>query len=116
MSPAQNQYGYANLDAAFATARAEAEKAPPYRFTYKGHKYAIPRMRGWTLEQSAMLGAGRFEDLLSGLMSREAYQQLVRDGMINAEMLVVLNAAGEDEGVESLGKPSAPQLRVSTQT
>lgn len=116
MSPLQSQNGAFNLDKAAAAARAEAEGGQPFRFTYKGHKYQLPPIKTWTIDAQSHLAGGRFDMALTALLGRREYEQLVRDGIIQAELEVLFENLGAEAGIPGLGNSAAPQQHASTPT
>lgn len=118
MSPAssQNGAGTYNLDQAAADARAEAEGGAPFRFTYKGKKYTVPPAMAWPIRAQSDLLNGRLEQALSVLIGEKEYQQLARDGMINAELVELFNELGRNSGTGDLPNSLRPARPASTRT
>lgn len=118
MSPAasQNGSGVFNLDKAAAAARAEAVGGEPFRFSFKGRAYSLLPVKAWPVQAQADLAGGRFDAGLSALISRRDYEQLARDGIIQAELEVLFEQVGRENGLVDLPNSSAPAQPASTRT
>jgi hypothetical protein len=109
-----NGDGLLDLEAASAAAATEAEKLP-YTFAYKGARYEVPPMAGWSLTAIRAVALGDLEGALGGLIG-EDYDRLCDAGLTLGELTFLFTSMGATAAMPSLPNSGRPARRGSTRT
>lgn len=110
-----NGDGLLDLETAAAAAATEAERTP-YTFAYKGARYEVPAMAGWSLTAIRAVALGDLEGALGGLLGAD-YDRLCDAGLTLGELTFLFTSMGATQAaMPSFPNSGRPARRGSTQT